>query len=142
MDRISDTEELIKKIDEAFDRMPTRSEGVYWLHADEWSAISANCKAGPLADIRAERERQVLVEGWTPEHDDEHNSGEMAIAAACYADFTGNTARRMWPWSEQWWKPIDRRRDLVKAGALIVAELERLDRAMLAASPDPLEEKP
>lgn len=30
--------------------------------------------------------------------------------------------------SRDWWKPKDRRRNLVKAGALIVAEIERLDR--------------
>lgn len=33
-----------------------------------------------------------------------------------------------WPWSREWWKPKNPRRDLVKAGALIVAEIERLDR--------------
>jgi hypothetical protein len=27
-----------------------------------------------------------------------------------------------------WWKPKDRRRDLVRAAALIIAEIERLDR--------------
>ena len=36
--------------------------------------------------------------------------------------------RRWWPWSLDWWKPKDPRRDLVRAGALIVAEIERLDR--------------
>ena len=35
--------------------------------------------------IAKERQRQVSVEGWTPQHDDEHKDGEMAIAAACYA---------------------------------------------------------
>jgi hypothetical protein len=35
----------------------------------------------------------------------------------------------VWPWSREWWQPKDRRRDLVRAGALIVAEIERLDRA-------------
>jgi hypothetical protein len=41
----------------------------------------------------------------------------------------------LWPWSVQWWKPKDRRRDLVRAGALIVAEIERLDRAAARAWP-------
>jgi hypothetical protein len=31
--------------------------------------------------------------------------------------------------ADEWWKPTNRRRDLVKAGALILAEIERLDRA-------------
>ena len=84
-----------------------------------------------IEDIAAERQRQMEVEGWTRDHDDSHVGGEMAIAAACYASDKRvyNTASPAnWPWSESWWKPTNRRRDLVKAGALIVAEIERLDR--------------
>ncbi|TIL36198.1 hypothetical protein [Mesorhizobium sp.] len=80
-----------------------------------------------IADIAAERQRQIDAEGWTPEHDDDHDTGEMAQAAACYLIhdlFLGT-----WPWDLVWFKPTDRRRDLVKAGALIIAEIERLDRA-------------
>ena len=87
-------------------------------------------------DVLAERCRQVEAEGWTPEHDDTHSHGEMAAAAACYA-FTGaqsphEITNRIWPWSFDWWKPVDNRRNLVKAGALIIAEIERLDRAAIA----------
>lgn len=90
-------------------------------------------------DVLAERKRQVEAEGWTPEHDDGHDKGEMALAAACYV-LASNWSRaaadfiaRYWPWDRSWWKPSSRRRDLVKAGALIFAEIDRLDR--LAASP-------
>lgn len=76
-------------------------------------------------DVLAERERQKAVEGWTPAHDDGHTDNELSRAAACYA--IGNAA--LWPWSMRWWKPTDRRRDLVKAGALVLAEIERLDRS-------------
>jgi hypothetical protein len=41
-----------------------------------------------------------------------------------------------WPWDLKWWKPTTPRRDLVKAAALIVAEIERLDRAALAPEGD------
>jgi hypothetical protein len=88
-----------------------------------------------LEDIAAERRRQVEVEGWTSEHDDEHTCGEMAQAAGVYAIgslLPGERSRimnRYWPWDGVWFKPRDARRDLVKAGALIVAEIERLDRA-------------
>lgn len=75
-------------------------------------------------DVLAERSRQIEAEGWTTEHDDQHSNGEMARASACYA--LNNAAN--WPWSISWWKPSDRRRNLVKAGALIIAEIERLDR--------------
>src|SRR5207302_1652935 len=80
--------------------------------------------ASAIEDIAAERKRQIEVEGWDSQHDDNHDNGELAKAAACYA--VGDPME--WPWSLQWWKPRDRRRDLVRAGALIVAELERLDR--------------
>ncbi|SIT43762.1 hypothetical protein BN2476_350278 [Paraburkholderia piptadeniae] len=91
-------------------------------------------------DVLAERQRQVSAEGWTPEHDDEHDSEEMAIAAACYAESAGGFHHpaagvpSTWPWTNGWWKPTTPRRDLVKAGALILAEIERLDRALLRES--------
>ncbi len=88
-------------------------------------------KSRALIAIQAERQRQIDIEGWTPEHDDSHSGGELALAAACYAGDTRkfNTAPPpKWPWAQHWWKSTSRRRDLVKAGALIVAEIERLDR--------------
>jgi len=83
-----------------------------------------------LADIAAERVRQVEAEGWTPAHDDAHRTGEMARAAGCYA-LTGWTmpndppAMRYWPWHAEWWKPKSLHRNQVRAGALLVAELAR-----------------
>lgn len=96
-----------------------------------------------LGDIAAERRRQIEVEGWTPEHDDAHTGFELSRAAAAYAlepsarlEGSWPSAESYpphdWPWAEKWWKPTDNRRDLVKAAALIIAEIERLDR--LAAS--------
>lgn len=99
-----------------------------------------------IDEIAAERQRQIEGEGWSLSHDDAHSEGEMADAAACYAatvrvfaaehvagrGYESFTAYRdLWPWSDSWWKPKDRRRDLIRAGALIVAEIERLDRASL-----------
>jgi hypothetical protein len=91
-------------------------------------------------DVLSERRRQVEMEGWHADHDDaEHDNGSLARAAACYAlgwiptiiSFAngGQQKRSLWPWEQKWWKPKDRRRDLVRAGALILAEIERLDRA-------------
>lgn len=93
-----------------------------------------------LQEIQHERERQVSEEGWTPEHDDDHGEGPLVHAAVCYAmgeheitaTFSDGSKKvaSFWPWDLSWWKPgTDRRRQLVKAGALIVAELERLERA-------------
>ena len=86
--------------------------------------------------IAAERQRQIEAEGWTPGHDDTHDRGELARAAACYAlhaalrdhDRAVTADPSLWPWSLAWWKPRDRRADLVRAGALIAAEIDRLDR--------------
>lgn len=86
-----------------------------------------------LDDIAMERRRHTEIEGWTPEHDDKYVDGQLAKAAACYAlDHTTaciSPVSRFWPWALQWWKPTTTRRNLVRAGALIVAEIERLDRA-------------
>jgi len=93
-------------------------------------------------DVLAERARQVSAEGWTPEHDDEHFHGDMARAASSYAlkaashasehpgiaTWLATAADKAWPWDSKWWKPGDPRRMLVKAGALLLAEIERLDR--------------
>ncbi len=88
-------------------------------------------------DVLAERQRQISVEGWTPEHDDEHDFGHLARAGAAYAaqSLCAEDAEPecgppgWWPWERTWWKPNSRRGMLVKAGALILAEMERLDRA-------------
>ncbi|KMO18866.1 hypothetical protein [Methylobacterium indicum] len=88
-------------------------------------------------DVLAERRRQVSEEWWTPQHDDAQPDGYIALAAAAYAygsQFPEQLRQAggrpgWWPWALKWWKPTDRRRDLVKAGALILAEIERLDRA-------------
>jgi hypothetical protein len=90
-----------------------------------------------LADVVQERHRQIAAEGWTPEHDDAHATGELALAAVCYVladqpnfiDATVTEPPPYWPWSFMWWKPKDRRRNLVRAAALIAAEIERMDRA-------------
>ncbi|HFL8203322.1 TPA: ead/Ea22-like family protein [Escherichia coli] len=84
-----------------------------------------------LLDVISERQRQRAVEGWTSEHDDAYQNGELADAAACYAISAHNqgfSTPAHWPWAPDWWKQSGPRRDLVKAGALILAEIERIDR--------------
>lgn len=109
-------------------------------HCEELQARIAQLESRTVtaaaADVLAERKRQVTTEGWTPEHDDQHVNFEMAIAGGLYAISAvdshhklRNSAPSAWPWDRKWWKPDGPRRDLVKAGALILAEIERLDRA-------------
>ena len=100
---------------------------------------AAEAKVGLAAlDVIAERCRQVSKEGWREGHDDSHRSAELSVAAACYALSSAGWVKtaiwEIWPkaFGVAWFKPTDSRRDLVKAGALILAEIERLDRAALA----------
>ncbi|SER94780.1 hypothetical protein SAMN04244573_04632 [Azotobacter beijerinckii] len=86
-------------------------------------------------DVLAERRRQIEVEGFSPEHDRQYDLGELPAAAACYALFAQRQMLGLrksepdhaWPWNLGCWKPGDARSALVKAGALILAEIERLD---------------
>lgn len=89
-----------------------------------------------IQEIVAERRRQIDQEEWTTEHDDAHDNQELAYAAGCYAapiwrdleHRESGTPPIGWPFAGSWWKPKERRRDLVRAAALLVAEIERLDR--------------
>ena len=98
--------------------------------------------------IALERTRQIEQEGWTPEHDDMlQNGGDLTLAAVSYSldvcarlciarDFPQpatlyrKQSRIDWPWDWEWWKPTPANdvRQLVKAGALIAAEIDRLQR--------------
>ena len=92
---------------------------------------------GVIKEIKDERKRQEKIEEFDYYHDEQWEHFELAAAASCYAghasissearkENVGNTPDN-WPWGPQWWKPSNRRRDLVKAAALIVAEIERID---------------
>lgn len=101
---------------------------------------------------RIVNERNRQLKEWTIEHDDDHGDGELAAAASCYAMpdhlrplakereyvedgilksaiFNGDPPEP-WPWEHSNWKPSpeNRIKELVKAGALIVAEIDRLER--------------
>jgi hypothetical protein len=91
--------------------------------------------------IAAERRRQVEALGYSAERDDGYEDGELASAAAAYAEYAARSRKRngsgpapTWPWGLQTWTPsrdgseASRIRELTKAGALIVAEIERLQR--------------
>ncbi len=105
---------------------------------------------GGVERIAAERQRQIEKEGWTPLHDDGHKKSQLAQAASSYARIavaqvkthTIGTPPRSdckvwdWPWNA-WFKPsADPIRNLEKAGALIAAEIDRLERAVAPAQPE------
>lgn len=120
-------------------------------HIAELAALRAQIPdlSQAMADVIGERKRHFSGEGWTQSHDDNHSRGEMcfaalnytaaaaltiALGAKSYSPDTAPPLNRMgygleWPWARSWWKPGTIRRMLVKAASLIVAEIERLDRA-------------
>ena len=93
--------------------------------------------------ISAERARQLEVEGWTLGHDQQHDCNELARAAQSYLghyigrswvigtpndDYGHAGMPDCWPWDGDSWKPKEPIRDLVRAAALIAAEIDRLMR--------------
>lgn len=114
--------------------------------------VAVDVRAGVLRDVANERIRQVTREGYNEDHDDEENSHrELAHAAACYAlqgtsnvrtgtngqhNDEGYAVPHIWPerWDTKHWKPKDERSNLIRAAALLVAEIERLDRERLRAT--------
>lgn len=116
--------------------LPTVNKGDVLPDAEPEDFTTEGTEAQSGVDlIAAERKRQVEVEGWTDEHDAQHSFGQLAMAASCYA--SPEQYRDLldgmpggWPsdWDFKWWKPTpeNRVRELVKAGALIAAEIDRL----------------
>lgn len=128
-------------------------------HADAMAMLAAitgpqTTMSAAALDVIAERVRQAEKEGWSHKHDDQHDDFSLAKAASVYAacasvgrsdravmDIHGlhgtpGKLQDLWPisWDISWLKPTNRRRDLIKAAALIIAEIERLDRAALSSS--------
>lgn len=101
-------------------------------------AVITDAETGEAMRLIAnERWRQIEEEGWTREHDDEHVNEELALAGAAYATAGRPVGFELWPWKgegkplegdETYWKPGDHKRNVVKAAALLTAELERIIR--------------
>lgn len=113
------------------------------IDRDGWKEIKEgyNSKSSNMDGIeliRKERERQINVEGYNAEHDDAEKADSLSTAGAIYAlpwnIRTIINATRYWPWDKSFYKPSKsdhtdaRIKELVKAGALIAAEIDRLKR--------------
>jgi hypothetical protein len=136
-----------------YERCPDCDSAARWNYGRQTCDACGRGKPAPdftaltigALDVLRERRRQVEVEGFDERHDNGHARGEMAQAAACYAAF-GSTpvldggvdaglfnyrhgsGFMRWPWAIAWWKPRDRRSNLVRSAALAIAEIDRLDR--------------
>jgi hypothetical protein len=96
--------------------------------------MSTDKKSG-IELIAEERQRQIEVKGWTEAHDAGHRKDELAILAmlyACPVKFRTILSPVNWlktiGWDLRFWKPSDRITDLQKAGALIAAEIDRIQK--------------
>nr|WP_314488962.1 hypothetical protein [uncultured Pseudomonas sp.] len=96
-----------------------------------WSYYGTRCPAA--VDVLKERVRQVEGEGYGVESDDGYTDYQLPRAAICYAikaaGLPSHRATLYWPFPAPAFKPTERRANLVKAAALLLAEIERLDRA-------------
>ena len=95
-----------------------------------------------VEDVLVERQRQIDRKGYTAAHDDVHGDYSLSRAALCYVlcagvcdAVTGGAVEtvttiadlELWPWPGSF-KPRSSRDNLIRAAALILAEIERLDR--------------
>lgn len=102
--------------------------------ADDAAAPETAPTDSGVARITAERTRQIEHEGYSAEHDDAHATGQLTLAACCYAHHAVEQQRGRdaaiptnWPWHQGEWNPApDPLRNLEIAGALIAAEIDRI----------------
>lgn len=103
------------------------------MDAAKW-ADQQNAESVAERMILGARGFQVQIKGYTPEHDERHANGELLRAALCYLTLpelrveSGNGLPLGWPWGSQAWQPGEPRENLVRGGALAMAERERLQR--------------
>ncbi len=119
--------DLCTLVKQLVDRLPPEPETEQTSDEPNDSSTRSSTQ-NVLSRIARERHRQVAQEGYTHDHDDEHPAGQLAIAAGCYALHRKAVYQHSWPLSPG----SDKRsrhselRRLEIAGALIVAEMERL----------------
>lgn len=88
-----------------------------------------------LTAVQQERARQIAALGFTPEHDDCHGPGALVECAVAYANHArGIVTRGFSPEAPRFTPSGTPLRDLIKAAALLIAEIERISRQ---TSPEP-----
>lgn len=124
--------EPVAKITGADEYGPMIQWPTHWVDLIGADLYAAPALTPAARDVLAERRRQVEVEGFTSASDDRYNDGVLAEAAGSYAlhAYSPRCAftPAWWPWTRASWKPGTPRQMLVKAGALILAAIEQIDR--------------
>lgn len=141
-------------------RTPGNDEADFVLTDDEpreaIRALERRISAEPGAEaaskalelVIAERKRQIEQIGYTSEHDDQYDPGELSGAGAAYIlhaacemhpigdSFDAGDVPPGWCWPEDRFNPKTPARNLIMGVALAIAELERMERAgVLDATP-------
>ena len=80
-----------------------------------------------LSEILEECANQIYKHGYTQESDLRWKNGELGMAAAVYATPQEKRNITYWPFDLAYYKEEERRKELIKAAALIIAEIERID---------------
>lgn len=100
-----------------------------------------------ITDVIAERQRQIR-KGSDSDHDDGYIDGVLALGGAAYAiagaGMNGvgtyrQRAKNLWPFPLKTFNPADnthRRENLIRGAAMIVAEIDKIDRATAKAEGD------
>lgn len=90
-------------------RFPGVAVKCNYIEISNWFADRLTAKPadeGVIAEIIAERRRQIKAEGYDAKHDDEHTRGEIARAAACYAYLAGAESDYLrQELKKEWWGP-------------------------------------
>jgi hypothetical protein len=105
------------------------------LIADTEGMLAKQPVSAAIRDVIAERQRELSLA------EDGYMNGALALGGAAYA-ISGagfnrvgtfkRRARNLWPWPKDSFEPsgdIDCRHDLIRGAAMIVAEIEKYDRA-------------
>ncbi|WP_223226804.1 hypothetical protein [Klebsiella michiganensis] len=97
-------------------------------YSDVYRHAQPDQESHTITDVIAERQRQQSVKGFSVEQDDTYVGFQLSAAAICYIE--PMEAENYWPadWYDDSFKPTDTRRNLIKAAALVIAEIERIDR--------------
>lgn len=104
------------------------------INPDAWMLLVDPVNTPAAASVLHERARQIILEGHSADDDDRHPAMALARAAACYIlqdagpSILAQVFTRLWPWSQSWFKVKDPRRNLVRAAALLLAQIEKMDR--------------
>lgn len=123
---------IIQAIDEKLDR--GQSMDLVIQVAKQALAPPFGLHSDAVISVIGERNRQVVKEGHSQTGDDSYPDGVLTQAAMAYASqlsaiLPKDQVPQIWPWPKASWNPKDRRSNLVRAAALLIAEIERLDRS-------------